>query len=569
MKYINSISRPFWRNTLIYIILLSGIGIVTGLIGFSKCGYIICECGEGFLDRLYTIFQMFILHHSFHESEVNGLLQFSRWIIFGVIILLSFDVLSILFREQWKFLKIKIFYCNHIVVCGLTEQSLLLAKKNPDEKKIFIDNTTDNPLHHSLHELKVKLIIGDPCSKTTLRLAKIHKAREVFIFTGSDEKNVSIAQSAFSILENKSKKDALRCFVSIADRELKIMLEETTLFKHKTPTFDGILFNVNEMGIKYGICMNIDKILPSKIETSPEILLVGLTAKAEIALLNLAHCLTMQQKTFRFTIVEKNEITVNSFRRKYWYLEDFATIEFVEEIESVCPEKSFNSILICTESQTEAIKQATSIRYLLGTNEPNILVLCDETDTFSEILNAEGKLNDKGEKEIFPLKDRNILLINLFEKIVDYVFSLNKSIEEEAKMAHEFWNKLYGENKEYDEMSGHFRQTNRNQVLDNYLRNYITFGKTFEEKKEEIEKTENLVVLPPKIKVILAMMEHRRWMIEKHENGWRIGERIKPDEFKRHDCLIMWDELPKSQKKKDCAAIDLMIHLLIIRKMKT
>jgi len=421
---------------------------------------------------------------------------------------------------------------------------------------IFVDNTPDNPLYRSLRNRRAQLIIGDPYSRRVLKLAKIHKAKEVFVFTNSDTQNVDIAQAIFSVLESKDRKDALRCFVSIADRELKILLEEASLFKYKTQKFDGILFNVNEMGVKYGICMNIDKILSVKIETEPEILLVGLTEKTEIALLNLAHCLTMQRETFRFTIVEKDKTTINFFRKKYQYFEDFATIEFVGEIERVCIEKSFNSILICIENQTEAIKQAVFIRYLLGKNEPNILVFCDEPNKFNRVLNTEGKLNNKGEKEVFPLKDRKIFLINLFEEIVGYVFILDKNIEKKAKMAHDFWNKLYGENKKYDEISGHFRQTNRNQILDNFLRTFIALGKPFNVAQE------HLVSFADDDKKTLAMMEHRRWMIEKYENGWRTGERIKPDEFKRHDCLVQWNELPENQKRKDFDAIDLMIHLL-------
>jgi len=56
------------------------------------------------------------------------------------------------------------------------------------------------------------------------------------------------------------------------------------------------------------------------------------------------------------------------------------------------------------------------------------------------------------------------------------------------------------------------------------------------------------------------MMEHRRWMLEKSENGWVPGERN--DEFKRHDCFLPWEELSEEQQAKDYDAINLMIKLL-------
>jgi len=542
--------KPFWKDArIIFILSLSIIGIGIGFCGFH------CQGSDGISDSFYKTFQFFILHSTEHNVEL--LINISRWLIFAVFLFVSGSLIfTIVLPEQLTFLKIKLRYCNHIIICGLAEQSLQIADKYSNEQLVFIDNKANNPLHRSLRNPKAKLIIGDPNSADILKIAKIHKAKDVFVFTDNDKKNVEIAQTAFSVVENENRKQSLRCFVLIADHELKTLLEETTLFKYKTKNFDGILFNANEIGIKYGICMHIDKILPAKMKTSPEILIVGLTEKAENVIFNLAHCLTMQRETVRFTIVEKDETIVNSFRKKYHYLWGFVEINFAEEIENICTEKTFDSILICTESQTEAIKQAVAIRYILGVNTPNILVFCDEADTFNKVLNKAGKLNEKGEKEVFPLKDKTIFLINLFEETADYVFVLDKFIEEKARMTHRFWNKLYGDNKEYDEMSGHFRQSNRNQILDNFLRVFIALGKSFHAAQD------CLVSFTDNDKETLAIMEHRRWMIEKYENGWQLGERVKPDEFKRHDCLIMWDELPEHQKKKDFDAIDLMIHLL-------
>jgi hypothetical protein len=155
------------------------------------------------------------------------------------------------------------------------------------------------------------------------------------------------------------------------------------------------------------------------------------------------------------------------------------------------------------------------------------------------------------------LKDRNVVLINLFEEIVNYIFDLenekSRKIEEKAKEAHNFWNDIFGKKKEWDTMSGHFKQSNRTQVLDNYLRTYIALG-------EKLENINRPISFSDVDKETLSMMEHRRWMLEKYENGWKAGTRN--DEFKRHDCLIQWNELPRKQQSKDEIAIDLMVKLL-------
>jgi len=49
--------------------------------------------------------------------------------------------------------------------------------------------------------------------------------------------------------------------------------------------------------------------------------------------------------------------------------------------------------------------------------------------------------------------------------------------------------------------------------------------------------------------IILAEMEHGRWVVERLEDGWNLGERN--DEKKTRPQLIPWNELADSEKEKD------------------
>jgi len=459
--------------------------------------------------------------------------------------------LTIIAPRFFQYLSIY-FYKNHIVICGLNQVTMNLVEKFGN-KKIVVLAEEQNAYSETLKQKGIHFLIGDFSDENILNKLRIDTASQLYAVVNNDKTNVKIALSVYSFLEKKNRHEALKCFMLIKDRHLKTLLEESALFKYKTDTFDGILFNISEIGIKYGISINIDIILPAKMEKSPEILLVSLTEKTEIVLLNLAHCLTMQRAAFRFAIVEENEETIRLFQKKYAYLQQFVEISLINEIN---PDQPYESIIICIENQTEAIKQAIAIRYLFGKNSPNILVFCDDSGTLNKVFNQEGKINQKGEKEIFPLKDRNIFIISLFDEISNYIFVLDKSLEEKAKITHDFWSQKYGESKEYDKMSGHLRQANRNQVLDNYLRTYLSLGEKFESIQNCLDS------FPDDDRETLAMMEHRRWMIEKYENGWVYGARRRPDEFKRHDCLVMWDILPENERKKDFEVIDLMMNLI-------
>ena len=58
----------------------------------------------------------------------------------------------------------------------------------------------------------------------------------------------------------------------------------------------------------------------------------------------------------------------------------------------------------------------------------------------------------------------------------------------------------------------------------------------------------------------LARLEHRRWMIDRTLDGWRLGERN--DDSKHHDMLIPFDDLPLSEVRKDLAYIRLLASWL-------
>ena len=530
------------------LLLLSVTGIVLGLLGFSE--------KHNFPDNLYETFRLFFLNISTNELDVSYSLQWAKWLILASFLWATFRLFfEIIAPQFFKRMMIRLFYRNHIIICGLNNITISIIEKFESEKIIVLAEET-NEYAETLKTKGKKLLIGDFADENFWQKAKLGKATKLYTMTNNDHTNVKIAMSVFTFLENhKRKNNALKCFVLIKDRELKTILEETALFKYKTNAFDGTIFNINEMGIKYGIVVNIDKIIPKKMEVAPKILLVGLTEKTEIILLNLVYCLTMNREKFNFTIVEKAAETICAFKKNYVYLfedsNEFAQINFMDEVDS---ENQYDSMIVCAENQVEAIKQAVSLRYALAKNEPNIFIFCDSSDTLNELLEKEG--NNENKKEVYTLKDKNIVFINLFEEIVNYVFDLeseqSRKIEEKAKEAHHFWNVKYKMNKEWDTMQGHFKQSNRNQVLDNYVRAYIAFGEKFENIKNRLDSFSDMETL--------AMMEHRRWMIEKYSNGWKAGTRN--DEFKRHDCLVPWNELDEEQRPKDYDAINLMINLL-------
>jgi hypothetical protein len=533
--------RKYWWET--GVVFFSLLGISFGIFwGFPELDY---------GNRIYETVRLFLLNHEFYGKELSWQLEITRWSIFIAFMLVAWKLVITVIAPKWfQLMNIKFRYKNHIVICGLNEISMELIRKYAGKQMLVITNE-NNSYIESLKQRKIKVIIGNPADEEILYKTKVLKASHLYAITNSDKENAEIAQSAFLYMKQNVKKveATLKCYVLIQDRSLKNILEDTALFKYTVTKsekffFDAILFNINEIGIKYGISMNIEKILSKPLSVVPEILIVGLTDATENIILNLAHCTTMNRANFHFTIVENDAQLIQKFQQNYAYLEDFTQITFAKTW-NIGQKNPFSSIFIGAENQLNAIKQAISIRYALRDNQPNILVFCYESDHLNDLF------NEKGEK-VFPLEDRNIYLINTFQETVKYIIDLDDKFEKMAEMAHNIWRKKdengqFMYNDTYNLQPLHFKQSNRNVVLDIYLKTYIATNETFNPQRQG-----KLITIfdEQRNRETLAIIEHRRWMIEKYNNGWRYGIK-RDDPFKIHPDLLLWGKLPKYEEKDD------------------
>ena len=514
------------------------------------------------LNRIYETFRLFSLNYQFDwlKMKYNKYIDLARWLIFMSYILLAGKfIFTVIIPKYITFLTIR-FYKNHTVICGLNSVSMELIKKNPNAKIVVIAQE-DNQYTESLSQRKVKLIVGDAADEIILALASVKTAKKIYILTENDKKNVDIAQATFSICKkNRQVASPLKCYTLINDPVQKTILKDVALFKYAVDEgekffFDGILFNIDEAGIKYGIKRNIEKIWAVESGKQPEILIVGLTEKTRNVILNLAHCTTMDGQQIHFYIWENDKNKSENFSKNNEFLNDFVKITFVDS-EKAVTDRKYSSILVCVDNHLKSIEYSSNIRYLSGNNDTNILVFHDGFDCLNEILNVK-------EKNILPFYEKNIFLINTFEETVNYVLELDEEgeIEKWAEEAHNMWrekdeNGNFVKNDEYKKNAEHFKQSNRNQVLDFYIKAYIAFGETF----ENVQKNAN-IACSEEMKEVLGKMEHRRWEIEKYADGWKFGTK-RNNEFKIHTDLQEWENLSEETKDKDFNAINLMLKKL-------
>jgi|GEM_PF-2294722 len=535
--------------------------------GIAFCFFGFLDKGENESSSTYNAIKVFLLHHSFKENTpISCMMEVGRWFLVIAFVLLSFKLfLTIIAPKFIGLLKIKI-KKNHIVICGLNKFTMGLINKCPDKKIVVITSGNSNQYVESLKQRRIKLIIGNPTDQKILKLANIAKAKRLYAITSDDNKNVDIAYNACE-LSKKSRKLAypLEALALINDSDLKQILEESALFKYNClddkgkAYFDGMVFNFHESGTKHGIKEQLKLILPLDNTTQHTILIIGIDPNSENVILCLAHCITMNGKTLKFVIVDKSEKAIEKFKHDYYFLQEFAEFEFIHkdiellsqnELCSITNIIPLSSIFVCWGSYEENIKISLMLRFAMKNEKPDIFVFCNYPETISIVL------NDPANENLLLRKD-NIHTINTFDEAFDYILELEEKLEQIAKLAHEKWNEANENKMDYEKLTEHFKQSNRNQISDYYFKVHIAIGKSLEECLEQNYRLN----FTPEQREMLSNMEHRRWMIEKYLDWWTHGK-AREDRFRKHPDLVPWDQLLESAKRKDRDAIDLMMQVM-------
>ncbi|MCL2773000.1 MAG: RyR domain-containing protein [Oscillospiraceae bacterium] len=110
---------------------------------------------------------------------------------------------------------------------------------------------------------------------------------------------------------------------------------------------------------------------------------------------------------------------------------------------------------------------------------------------------------------------------------------------------------------EWDVLSDEFKESNRAQargIVDKLRVIGLTFG-AGGETLQTVEEFDDTTIL------LLAQIEHIRWMNEKLANGW-VYDPVRDDGKKLHPCLVAYDNLSPDEQQKDIDAVNNIIPLL-------
>jgi hypothetical protein len=155
-------------------------------------------------------------------------LEVARWLAPFTVVLAGIWVLGSIFNEQATRLRVRFFYRNHLIICGLGRFGIrtALAFRHQGYRVVVIDLAPAQYLLEDCREESIPVLRGDANQTALLRVAGLRRAAYLIAVCGEDSLNTDIAIRAQRVLEGRRVRSrAIECFIHIDDDVLCEMLE--------------------------------------------------------------------------------------------------------------------------------------------------------------------------------------------------------------------------------------------------------------------------------------------------------------------------------------------------------
>jgi len=567
------------RNVFVLFLVIV-ISLFSGIFGF------ILE-GSGPLKSLYHTLQLFVLEADVSYLDKN---------IFLTIAFFSCPLLTVtaVINLIWYYAKggINILRISrlkdHIVICGLTRISFLLARDFLKEGKkiVVIDYLEQNPLVQELSKSGVFYIDGDSRNRLKLSHAHISKAKYILVYSPDDNINIEISKTIYQVINEKKDKvkvsqtHLVKVFIHIADYfnleifksyiEAEIDSSNIQIDYHATNLYTKAASKVIDD-------LSPDKYVDIKEKDQIEVLIQPLNEMGYALLTEVAHM-------YHFPNLGKTKIHVvddDINERKRYLLNKLPMIDQIVDLEF--HEKS---VFYCG-TETQDISRITTLFLSENADSENLIYSKRLRQRFFDLT---GKLDfpylgvvlheDSTIAELFEniTTEADFLVIRMFNLYSDFsskkiVIENKEHYDRIAMQIHNLyldqhldpndliksWDKLTDAQKDFNRYPArHFPIKLRYLGLDP---GELQPGTGF--------NNSDLNINDSQIEII-GRMEHNRWVAEKLLTGFVKGKHLSDQELqnklksklKYHKDIRDWEELTVKDKSKDLMALDQIKFIL-------
>ena len=556
----------FLKDIEIPVLFIVGIGsVILGTIGFQKY-FESAHLDSNFGTNLYASIGLLQMKTgNINASFLPIELEIARWSAPVVTMYTVVRGLWILFRKQLDVLHLRIFMRNHVVICGLGQIGLQLAKnfRNQGLEVVIIEKSDNNPFIPGCNEIGAIVLIGDAEDISTLYRAGIKRARHVIAISGNDSTNAKIATNARSLVRKPDSRDdseILRCTIHIKDLRLWNVLCRQELSVHKPSGFRLEIFNLyDEAAFQLLAAYPLIDCSDDDCSTSPHILIVGMGDMGERLSLHISR---QWSETYQIT-GKKLHISVIDPDAKYKVeslCRQFSLIKKVCKwdpypIDTRWPNynpeglnyASLSLVFICIGDEGAGTSAALAMLEQHPNPDMKIVVRVNEDNGLEMMLNEVGQTGELPQNlhffEVLESTCRPELLYDRLQEMIarsvhkDYcqnLLEVGGSFKTGFKTV--FWDDLSEEEKQSNREQANHILTKLKAIQCDIIPWVDYKADKFTFKINEIE--------------ILAKMEHERWYQQKKDQGWSHGL-VRDDAKKIHPDLLVWDDLKFTQDAKD------------------
>ncbi|MBN1618231.1 NAD-binding protein [Candidatus Dojkabacteria bacterium] len=561
----------------VFIFFISIVSLGLGIIGNNKYNsrQLI---HQNFGTILYNSISLFNFSGDFDYEPIPIELEISRWLSPAVSIYAVLWGIARLFGEQIDSFRIK-FLSNHVIICGLGNKGIRLAKdyRSKGKKVVVIETDPNNPNLSLCKDYKIFIIIGNASEDNILLKSGIKRASHIIVVCNNDITNASVFLKIKSLVKSKHLRE-IRCSVHIEMPSFWTYIRLKDYSNQKFPNFHVDYFNIFNLAARYLLSKYLTDSRFMGEMGIPCFTIVGLDELGEQLILNAAREIYYQNNQFDcklyiriFDKEAKKKIMV--LNEKYPKLREICLWQEVE-IDNKDPEffranfftelhlPNYNqNIFLCSNDDISNINAGLTIINQIQNNTHQVIIPVKTEPGFIELLSQNDNI-----KICFNLNLINIFKISCTSNLLDkgsreeiacvihkeYLNTFNKDdLKELTSRAFVNWEYLPEDLKEMNRKQADDIISKLSLVSCEVVPWYSLGGDKFMFSSEELE--------------ILSRNEHERWCKQKIEMGWTYGN-IRDENKKIHPSIISWDDprLSEMDKQKDINSVKLIPKYLAL-----
>lgn len=575
------------RNSWLVAGLLGVFGFIFALIGFLPTTAI-CQdkalvCAS---DVLFKTFQMFVLNYG---DPIESLwLHSARLMLPAALSIAVIQGLLATAHRRGGSLMVRLFWSDHVVICGGSVQARLLAREHmkPGRTDRVVLIHLGDKHQVEVDELAVEGIVvltEDASREDALLRLGLHRARVVYVIAGDDQANLRIFESITAFMRAKGKRNSplvclLHCYNRVlGQRVLDEYLRKNTSEENCTQ-IDIRPFNTwMESARNLYRQLGPDTFFPVSCETDPQphAIIIGRTWFSEQLVDQgafLGHYL--HDRKLRITLLGtgsddwRNEVTNlypalhNQPTGSIWQPEESRLIPVIDlnseesknYIDFICgiPKNQNAIIYLCMDNISDALALAHALEAHTRSNHTPIVICSPEAESSNfnlRFLNSEVESTFQDGRIFGYSSTLNGIKIDVHESF--YRAELDTQA---LKLHNSFCGRGHDEswlNEDYEWSRESSRQAVSHLPIKAKAVGWKTptMGtETFMDKVSDHQRE------------LLSKMEHQRWCAERLMFGWRFSAEKKPIYY-LHNNLVEYEKLLPTDKNKDKAIVSALAVL--------